>query len=134
LRFQNLGTSTCALEGFPLLVGVTGAGVNTTATHWTAVGGPGDYPPIEGTPTVVLAPGDSAFAGYEGGDNPHGPSPSCPPAYVSLEVTAPGTTTSVTVSAFNSWLGQNLPACDGIAVSPVVAASVVPWESASVRP
>jgi hypothetical protein len=123
LRFQNDGPAACSLAGWPLVVGVTAAGVRTAARHATALL---DYPTIEGTPTVVIGAGKSAFAAYAGGDTPAGTAKSCPPPFASLEVTAPGTTQPVTVSAYNAWFGHDLPSCVGIEVTPVVAASLVP--------
>ena len=130
LRFENVGTEPCVLTGWPVLVGVTAGGSRTTATHSTAVV---DYPPAAGMPIVVIAPGGSAFAGFQGGDNPTGDARTCPPSYRTLEVGAPGTAKTVSISAYNAWLGQDLTACSGIEVTPVIAQSFVPSLS-SLRP
>ncbi len=123
LRFQNVGTEPCTLTGWPQVVGVTAGGARTTAGQAMALL---DSPVISGTPVVAIAPGESAFAVYAGGDNPTGSAGSCPPPYHTLQVTAPGTTKSVSVSAYNAWLGQDLPSCVGIEVTPVMGASLMP--------
>ena len=130
LRFENVGTEPCVLTGWPVLVGVTAGGSRTTATHSTAIL---DYPPDAGMPIVVIAPGGSAFAGFQGGDNPTGDARTCPPSYRTLEVGAPGTTKTVSISAYNAWLGQDLTSCSGIEVTPVIAQDLVPSLS-SLRP
>lgn len=123
LRFQNVGSEPCTLTGWPQVVGVTAGGARTTAGHAIALL---DSPVLSSTPVVVIAPGESAFAAYAGGDNPTGSASSCPPPYHTLDVTAPGTTKSVSVSAYNAWLGQDLPSCVGIEVTPVMGASLMP--------
>lgn len=123
LRFQNVGSEPCTLTGWPQVVGVTAGGARTTAGHAIALL---DSPVLSSTPVVAIAPGESAVASYAGGDNPTGSASSCPPPYHTLQVTAPGTTRPVSVSAYNVWLGQDLPSCVGIEVTPVVAGSLVP--------
>lgn len=75
---------------------------------------------------MTLKPGDSAVAAYAGGDTPVGSASSCPPSYHTLEVTAPGTTTAVVLLGYNPWLGQDLPSCVGIEVTPVISMRKVP--------
>jgi hypothetical protein len=130
LRFENVGTESCVLTGWPNLVGVTVGGSRAIATHSTAIL---DYPPDAGMPDVIIAPGESAFAGFQGGDNPTGDARTCPPSYRTLEVSAPGTTKTVSISAYNAWLGQDLTSCSGIEVTPVIAQDLVPSLS-SLRP
>ncbi len=125
LRFQDIGTAPCTLSGYPKVVGITADGERTPAQHSSS---PSllDYPPIRGTPVVTLKPGDSAVAAYAGGDTPVGSASSCPPSYHTLEVTAPGTTTAVVLLGYNPWLGQDLPSCVGIEVTPVISMRKVP--------
>lgn len=124
LRFLNASRAPCSLRGWPTLVGVTATGATTAARHEDALL---TFPDIDGMPTVTLDPGDAAFAAYAGGDTPAGSAATCPPSYRTLRVAPPGATRSVSVSAHNAWLGDDLPACVGIAVTFVVPASTVPW-------
>lgn len=102
---------------------MTAAGATTVARHANALL---SFPAIPGVPTVTLDPGASAFAAYAGGDNPGGSSTSCPPSYRTLRVTPPGSTRSVSLSAWNAWFGHDLPVCVGIEVTMVVPAASVP--------
>lgn len=123
LRFINAGSVPCRLSGWPTLVGVTASGGATVARRSNVLLA---LPPDAGVPTVTLAPGDAALAAFAGGDNPVGSAAACPPSYLTLRVTPPGTSTAVSLSAWNYWLGADLPACVGIEVTMVVAASTEP--------
>ena len=123
LRFRNVSDRPCSLRGWPTLVGVPATGARTVARRSNiALASAG----AAGMPTVRLGPGDSAFAEYLGTDTPPGTATTCP-SYRSLRVTAPGTTRAVTLSAWNAWLGGNLPACFGIEVTMVVPGASVPF-------
>lgn len=126
LQFTNRGSTPCVLAGYPTVVGVTAAGARTIARHASS---PSilDYPPVDGTPLVSIAPGQAAFAAFAGSDIAPTPPASCPPPYHTLDVTAPGTTKSFSVPAYIAWLGQDLPACSGIEVMPLGGAQLVPW-------
>ncbi len=117
LRFRNVSDRRCSLRGWPTLVGVTAAGTTTVARRSNV---PLSSAAAAGIQTVTLAPGDSAVAEYEGSDNSIGTATSCP-SYRTLRVTPPGTSRAVTLSAWNAWLGHDLPACTGIEVTMVVS-------------
>jgi photosystem II stability/assembly factor-like uncharacterized protein len=121
LRFTNASDRRCSLRGWPTLVGVTGTGATSIARRSNV---PLTLPVDVGPQAVALGPGDSAFAEYEGSDNPTGTATTCP-SYRTLRVTAPGTHHAVTISAWNAWLGQDLPACAGIKVTMVVSLASV---------
>ncbi|MGE5156226.1 MAG: DUF4232 domain-containing protein [Betaproteobacteria bacterium] len=124
LRFLNASDATCSLHGWPSLIGVTASGTTTVATQNQS--GLLTFPAITGVPTVTLNPGEAAFAAYAGGDNPVGSATTCPPAYHTLQVTPPGATQAVSVSAWNYWLNAYTPACVGLEVTMVIPASTVP--------
>ncbi|MGH2511138.1 MAG: DUF4232 domain-containing protein, partial [Candidatus Limnocylindrales bacterium] len=105
-------------------VGVTASGVATVAQENTS--GLLTFPAITGVPTVTLGPGDAAFAAFAGSDNPGTVTATCPPPYQSLRVAPPGSTASVSMSAWNTWLGAYAPACAGLAVTFIVPSSSVP--------
>jgi Domain of unknown function (DUF4232) len=121
LRFTNASDRRCSLRGWPTLVGVTGSGATSVARHSNV---PLTLPVDVGPQAVALGPGDSAFAEYEGSDNPTGTATTCP-SYRTLRVTAPGTHHAVTISAWNAWLGHDLPACAGIRVTMVMSLTSV---------
>jgi Protein of unknown function (DUF4232) len=120
VRFVNRASGPCQLQGWPTLVGVTAQGASTTARPSNVVM---TFPTVAGVPTVILVPGGAAVAAFEGSSNSEGP---CPPPYHSLEVTPPGGASSVTLSGFNAWAGQDTPACAGLAVTMVIPAAAMP--------
>lgn len=122
LRFRNVSRSACTLTGVPALVAVTAAGALTTARYDATVGTP--FPMLADPPVVSLAPGDSAFAAYGGGDNPSNGG-TCPPPYHSFRVSVPGDSTAVELPAFNEWLGTDQPSCAGIAVTAIASQAAV---------
>jgi hypothetical protein len=125
LMFVNDSASPCRLSGSPILIGITALGAMTTARHSNVLGIqlPGVSPP----PSVVLNPGDDAFAAFGGGDSPTAPSPSCPPPYHTLQVSPPGDGVAKTVSGYITWLGQDQPSCSGLAVTDIWPPSDVPF-------
>jgi hypothetical protein len=124
LRFRNASSVACRLHGWPTLVGVTAEGDRTTAGKTTSVM---TFPESFTTaPRMVLAPGDIAYAAFEGSDTPPEPPASCPPDYVALELTLPADTDPIAVSAWNDWLGALQPACAGLEVTMILPASDVP--------
>lgn len=131
LRFENTGKAACVLSGFPTLVGISPDGQRTTAKHSSNLL---DAPVVTGTPQVTIEPKASAFAAFVAGDNPVGNSPSCPPSYEALEVTPPGGTSATRLSSFIAWLNQDLPACSGIEVMPVIGSDELPSSLATLRP
>lgn len=74
-------------------------------------------PDVQGTPAVILVPGEEAFAAFAGGDSPGGSVTVCPPSFATLRVTPPGATGFATVSAWNTGLGAYLPDCAGLGVT-----------------
>lgn len=121
LRFTNASDRRCSLRGWPTLVGVLRSGATSVARRSNV---PLTLPVDIGPQAVTLGPGDSALAEYESSDNPVGTATTCQ-SYRTLRVTAPGTSRAVTLSAWNAWLGGNLPACIGIEVSMVVSEASV---------
>jgi hypothetical protein len=112
LRFRNIGPSACSLRGYPTVLAVDAAHhASLPATHsLDALFG--------GTATVAtidVAPGRTASATLEWGDNPVGTATTCT-AYPTIEVTPPGTRHAVR-------LRMPLPVqgCTGVSVLPVVA-------------
>lgn len=123
LQFVNTSTERCQLQGWPTVVGVTPTGATTVARQTNAEL---TFPLISGVPTATLDPGEAAFAAFGGSDTP-GATGTCPPSYRSLRITPPGNTESVSLSAWNPYFNQDLPACAGIQVTMVVPASDVPY-------
>ena len=113
LLFRNVGSTVCALHGYPGVAGLNSGGRQVTQARRTPSGYLGGLAFGQTTPpNVVLAPGQTASALVEGTDVPMGNEMSCP-SYPSLLVTPPNTTSSVPVSA-------SLPGCSGLAIHPVV--------------
>ena len=124
LRFHNMATQARFLRGWPTVVGVTVSGATVQARYVDMLL---DSPNVQGTPTVILEPGDDAFAAFAGGDNPVGSAMTCPPSFTTLRVTSPGATGFASVSAWNVGLGADLPDCAGLEVTMVVPRSLVPY-------
>jgi hypothetical protein len=112
LRFENVGSTTCSLFGYPGVAAMTSSGIESNAMRtpsgylgglWGVSSGP--------IPGVVLPPGTVASALVEGTDMPINAQP-CPD-YVAELVTAPDTTSSVGLSVA-------LPGCTTLQVHPVV--------------
>lgn len=91
------------------------------------------FPDITIAPTVTLDPRAVAYAAFAGGDNPGLPTSTCPPPFRSLQVTPPGNTEPVSLSAWNPGDNQYLPNCAGIEVTMVVPASDLPYLEPSPR-
>ena len=120
LMFTNRSAGPCILEGAPNLIAFTAAGLPTVASLRRNVGTP--FP--DGNPALItLASGDHAFAAYGGSDNP-GDKPTCGPPYHLFQVSPPGDTEIVEISAFNASLGQDQPSCAGISVTPIESAAI----------
>jgi hypothetical protein len=122
LRFTNTGGVDCDVQGFPTLSGIASDGTATQARHSNAVM---TFPTLTEAPLVVLEPGDSAFAAFVGSDKPPAGAPSCPPAFKTLSVAPPGETETLSVSAWNDWLGAYQPSCRGLLVTRLVSAAAV---------
>ena len=117
IAFTNLGSSSCHLSGWPLLVGITSQGKSSTAVdRLVTMFGP-TGPRVR---TVVIKPGALAEAVFTGHDVPVTGALRCPPSFRSLRVTPPGNSQSVTIQAWVPYYNHDLPSCSGIWVSEVV--------------
>jgi Domain of unknown function (DUF4232) len=125
LRFTNLGTQPCQMQGWPTLVGSNASGGTTTARDDLSLL---TFPNLSAPPKVLLAPGAAAYAAFASSDTPSAASATCPPAYVTLRITTPGSPDSVTISARNDGFMTSttspgyLPACGYLGVTPIVSA------------
>lgn len=123
LKFTNDGASACQLTGWPSVVALTSAGQGTTLKHaqstmygaWQA---PAQLPMLE------LGPGDSAYAVVAADDQPTG-NGGCPAPYRQLRVTPPGSSASVTVTAYLPGAQTYLPACTTAAGAPTAEVSAI---------
>jgi Protein of unknown function (DUF4232) len=123
ILFTNQSQSTCALSGYPGVAGLDAQGNQAVQAERTPNGYLGGLQSGTTTPSVSLAPGQTASAIVEGTDNPVGSATSCP-SYPTLLVTPPNLTVSVRVTV--TGLGTNppgLPGCSQIEVHPVVPGS-----------
>lgn len=124
LKFTNDGSTPCRVSGWPAVIGLTADGraiplrrVQSTmfgAWHYSA-------PP----PVVTLQPRDSAYAVVVADDKPAGSATSCPAPYVRLQVTPPGDSQHVTISAWLPGAGSYLPACTSADGSPTAGTSTI---------
>ena len=122
IRFTNKSTVPCQLHGWPRLVGVNATGETQARQTNTVM----TFPSLQTPPTVLLAPNETAYAAFEGSDTPPDPGVKCPSDFLTLEVTPPGDTTPVSLSAWNDWLGAYQPACAGLEVTMIVSTTDVP--------
>jgi Protein of unknown function (DUF4232) len=116
LRFTNDGHSTCTLSGWPVVAGLTASGKATTFRHArSTMFGAWQYSaPL---PVLTLRPGDSGYAVVAADDQPVGRQTTCPAADVRLRVSAPGSKSSVLISAWLPGARSYLPTCDSISGS-----------------
>ena len=113
ILFENVGTSTCSLQGYPGVAGLSTTGAQAVQAERTPQGYLGGLSSSSATPPlVVLQPHGVASALAEGTDMPTGTETSCP-TYHSLLVTPPTSTHSTKVA-------MGLPGCSPIEVHPVV--------------
>lgn len=123
LSFVNMSKEPCHLQGWPTIIGET-AGTTTVSRQVRSVL---TFPDVTGVPTVTLDPGAAAVAAFAGGDNPAGSASSCPPPYRSIQVTPPGNTQPVSLSAWIPYDNAYLPSCAGIDVTMVVPEADLPF-------
>jgi Protein of unknown function (DUF4232) len=124
IKFTNHSDTTCRMSGWPVVIGLTAANQATRlrqlqssmfgAWHYTA-------PP----PVVTLRPGDSAYAIVAADDKPAGSSAHCPAPYVRLEVSPPGESAHMTISAWLPGAASYLPACTSADGSPTAGTSTI---------
>jgi hypothetical protein len=119
IAFTNHSRTACELKGWPKLLAITAAGRASKAVDSPAYSFEVTRTGI-GVPIVKLSPGMRADAEFKAVD---GTSKKCPPSYRRLRITPPGNTRSVVRSAWVRYLDAYLPACDGVAISPVLPAS-----------
>jgi uncharacterized protein DUF4232 len=110
LRFENTGTATCKLSGYPEVLGVTAAG-HRSAFAWArnTMYGAWTYPST--VPRLALTHGESAYAVVVGDTIPAGTATSCPAPFYELRVAPPGSTQFTDVSAWLPGAGSYLPTC-----------------------
>jgi hypothetical protein len=123
LKFTNDGASACQLTGWPSVVALTSAGQGTTlkraqSTMYGAWQAPAQLP------TLKLGPGDSAYAVVAADDQPTG-NGGCPAPYRQLRVTPPGSSASVTVTAYLPGAQTYLPACTSATGAPTAEVSAI---------
>lgn len=110
ILFQNSGTTTCLLHGFPGVAGLDGNG-NQLAQATRVVNNAPFTGSAASLPTVQMAPGVTASALILSSDVPTGSATSCV-NYAALLVTPPNATQSVHLSV-------QMPGCSGLRVGPV---------------
>jgi hypothetical protein len=123
LKFTNDGAGACQLTGWPSVVALTSAGQGTTlkraqSTMYGAWQAPAQLP------TLKLGPGDSAYAVVAADDQPTG-NGGCPAPYRQLRVTPPGSSASVTVTAYLPGAQTYLPACTSATGAPTAEVSAI---------
>jgi hypothetical protein len=124
LRFTDDSHATCRISGWPVVAGVTASGRATTLRHArSTMFGAWQYSaPL---PVVTLRPGDSAYAVVAADDLPVGGQTSCPAPDVRLRVAAPGSTSTVLISAWLPGAGSYLPTCTTISGTPTGETSAI---------
>lgn len=117
LRFTNDSHATCRITGWPVVAGLTSSGNATTLRHArsTMYGAWRYTSPL---PVVTLRPGDAAYAVVAADDLPVGSQTRCPAPDTRLRVAAPGSKTSVLISAWLPGARSYLPTCASIGGSP----------------
>ncbi|MDA8314978.1 MAG: DUF4232 domain-containing protein [Actinomycetota bacterium] len=124
ILFENTGTSTCSLSGYPGVAALDSAGQQVAQAQRTPSGYLGGMQTGSTTPPVVLlGPGAVASALVEGTDVPEGVASSCP-TYPALLVTPPTSTLSARLTV-------SLPGCSPIEVHPIVSGSTGTTKPAS---
>jgi hypothetical protein len=124
LKFTNDGGTPCRMSGWPVVTGLTASGQATRLRHLpSSMFGAWRYtaPP----PVVTLQPGDSAYAIVAADDKPAGGSSNCPAPYVRLQVSPPGDSGHVTISAWLPGAVSYLPACASADGSPTTGTSTI---------
>jgi hypothetical protein len=124
ILFENTGTSTCSLSGYPGVAALDSAGRQVAQAQRTPSGYLGGMQTGSTTPPVVLlGPGAEASALVEGTDVPEGVASSCP-TYPALLVTPPTSTLSARLTV-------SLPGCSPLEVHPIVSGTTGTTKPAS---
>ena len=124
LKFTNGSRTLCRMSGWPVVIGLTATGRATRLRHvQSTMFGAWHYtsPP----PVITLRPGDSAYAVVAADDQPAGGNTRCPAPYVRLQVSPPGDSGNVTISAWLPGAGSYLPACTSADGSPTAGTSTI---------
>jgi hypothetical protein len=123
IGFKNTTTAPCRLSGWPTVIAATSTGTTATAKHLvTTMFGPSITAPQQ----VTLGPGGLAEAVFTASENAGPCGSGSLPTYRTMQVTPPGDTRPVTISAWLAAVDTYLPACGGLSVSPVVLPSALP--------
>ncbi len=124
LKFTNDSRTVCRMSGWPVVIALTATGRATRLQHvQSTMFGAWHYtaPP----PVVTLWPGDSAYAVVAADDNAAGGNTHCPAPYVRLQVSPPGDSENVTISAWLPGAVSYLPACTSADGSPTAGTSTI---------
>ena len=124
LRFTNASHTPCRMTGWPVVTGLSAAGMATLLQHaQSTMFGAWHYtaPP----PVVTLQPGDSAYTVVVADDQPAGGQGRCPAPYVRLRISPPGGSGSVVISAWLPGAGSYLPACPSVNGSTTAETSTI---------
>ncbi len=124
LKFTNDSCTVCRMSGWPVVIALTATGRATRLQHvQSTMFGAWHYtaPP----PVVTLWPGDSAYAVVAADDNAAGGNTHCPAPYVRLQVSPPGDSENVTISAWLPGAVSYLPACTSADGSPTAGTSTI---------
>jgi Domain of unknown function (DUF4232) len=124
LKFTNDSGTPCRMSGWPVVIGLTAAGKAARLEHLqSSMFGAWHYtaPP----PVVTLRPGNSAYAIVAADDKPAGGNSSCPAPYVRLQVSPPGDSEKMTISAWLPGAVSYLPACTAADGSPTAGTSTI---------
>jgi hypothetical protein len=122
LVYTNVGGHPCTVQGYPGAAVVDGSTVVLNASR-TLNGYIGDQRQLSGAPLVTLAPGAAASAVLEWVGNA---GETCyPTGQGSIKVTAPNTTSIVTVPFIYPYtVGRKGMICAGFEIHPVVAGTI----------
>ncbi len=130
MRFKNDGRNPCRLQGWPKVTAVSATGRTMVAErHRTTPLGP--FRVFTQAPRLIVRPGQSAFAALVGSDV--GPHLQCPSPYHTLSVRLPGSSSTVTLSAWLPGLHSDLLACTPLQVSMILPPTVIRLYPAAYR-
>ena len=129
LKFTNDTSTTCRITGYPSVAGLTATGRAATfrQARSTMFGAWQYSAPL---PILTLRPGDSGYAVVAADDNPAGTQSGCPSPDVRLRVAAPGSASTVVISAWLPGARTYLPTCTSIGGTPVDETSAITTLSA----
>jgi len=124
LQFTNESRTQCRMSGWPGVIGLTATGMATRLRRMqSSMFGAWQY--TAPAPVVTLQSGDSACAIVAADDHPAGGDTRCPAPYVRLQVSPPGDSGNVTISAWLPGADSFLPACPAADGSPTTGTSTI---------